>query len=198
VFALRESSADSLDVLSGELVAHGVAVLICHHALTAEAIEFARQNKERFNSARWYVMGMGRGANRALELSDGEIKFKAVLALAPFVDENGGRPGLRWLRETDWLSALNVIFERDPLAPLRGDVNALVVYGDEDRLNSITMAREIFPNLLTVAGARHLTLAAMPATLALAADAFEVHLQPALKLMRVPARRPIVGGEFGE
>jgi hypothetical protein len=204
VIALREADTDSLDVLCGEFVARGAAVILCDQALGQLAYEYAVQHAPRFNLSRLYVVGVGRGADRALSLQTREdAKFRAVLALGPFGSAENARPGLRWLRETDYLTALRVTLGAKEVAACSSLANALVVYGEEDTL----IAPPPHPppwngggikggGAVWVAGARHLTLARMRATLTLAGEWFE--LPPSVPLIpeRVPARRRALPGEM--
>jgi hypothetical protein len=172
VIALREASADSLDVLAGELVNIGAAVLLCSEASAAAAVEFVERNGERFHPTRRFAMGVGRGADRALQLAGGSSKFSAVLALAPFGSEENIRSGLRWLRETDYLTALAITSRPGKIPRSEASSSACVVYGDEDTLIPSTSARRMYPSALLVGGARHFTLARKEATRRLAADLF--------------------------
>jgi hypothetical protein len=175
VIALREANADSLDVLSADLVAGGAAVLLCDEAAAEAAVLFAETNAERFHPSRSYAIGVGRGADRVLRLADDHGKFNNVIALAPFGDQMNARRGLRWLRETDYVSALAITYREGEIAEHRSSSSrACIVYGDEDTLIPLMSARLNHPTALLVAGARHFTLARMAATKRLAADYFEL------------------------
>ncbi len=197
VLALREAPADALDVLSSHLVASGTAVLLCDQTVAPEAIKFAHQHAERFHRVRRYVVGVGRGADRALQLAATEPTIRGVLALAPFGQEVNARAGLRWLGETDYVRAFRATRSREKIEASVPPNHALVVYGDEDMLIRPEVARGMYPSAVMIAGARHWTLAAMPATLKLAADLFELHL-PAASIKTVPSRAEGVHGELGE
>jgi hypothetical protein len=196
VLALREAATDSLDVLSRALVARGAAVLLCDHAAVQGAVEFAERNAERFHPVKWYVMGVGRGADRALALAAENEKFRAALALGPFGRTANARAGLRWLRETDYITALQLTLRGGGISRGAAALHARVVYGDEDTLVQPEAARELYPNAVLVAGARHFTLAAMPATLRLAADSFD--LRAAIPANRTASLASPARGEAGE
>ncbi len=174
VVALREASTDSLDILSGELVAAGGAVLLCDERSAEAAVEFAETNAARFHPARRYAMGAGRGADRVLQLAGGDKGFNAVLALAPFGRVENARPGLRWLGETDYLAALAAASRQSQIRKSEAPPFARIIYGDEDTLIPGMTGRQLYPSALMVAGARHLTLARMAATRRLAEELFEV------------------------
>ncbi len=171
VVALREASTDSLDILSGELVAAGGAVLLCDERSAEAAVEFAETNAARFHPARRYAMGAGRGADRVLQMAGGKV-FNAVLALAPFGRGEKARPGLRWLRETDYLAALAAAARQSQIRKSEAPSSARIIYGDEDTLIPGMTGRQLYPSALMVAGARHMTLARMAATRRLAEDLF--------------------------
>jgi hypothetical protein len=177
VIALREAVTDSLDFLGSDLVEMGAAVLLCSEASAEAAIEFVEQTAERFHPTRRFAMGVGHGADRVLELVNKNDKINAVLALAPFGNEENTRPGLRWLRETDYLTALFMTRRPGRVPEVKISPPAYVVYGDEDTLIPSTPALRIHPSALCVGGARHFTLARMAATRRLACDLFD--LQPA-------------------
>jgi hypothetical protein len=199
IIALREAQVDSLDHLSRELVARGAIVLMVRHNAAAAAMDYVEQNIGRFQSMRRYVMGVGRGADRALELAAADVKIRGALALAPFGRQENARAGLRWLWETDYLTALSVNLQRGPELQVNGvHANSLVVYGDEDFLMPPAAGRELYPSAMVVAGARHFTLAAMPATRRLAAELFGV---PAAATEMAKSVRPVphpAQGELGE
>ncbi len=193
VLALREANADALDVLSGRLVTSGAAVLLCDQAFAPAAMKFA----EQFNASRRYVMGVGRGADRALQLAATEQTLHGVLALAPFGNQANAAAGLRWLGETDYVSAFRATWRQGEIATGRASEHALVVYGDEDLLIPPERARQMFPDAILVAGARHWTLAAMPATFQLAVDLFEVH-PSATRVSPIQTHAAAMRGEPGE
>ncbi len=165
VIALRESVADSLDILSCGMMAGGAAVLLCDQSAAEIALTFVEQNAGRFHPQHRYVMGVGRGADRALQLA-GTGKIRAALALGPFGREDHMHAGLRWLCETDYLTAWRITRQSGttrslPLVQSNAlPANVLVVYGDEDMLIPPATARELYPSAVMVAGARHFTLAA--------------------------------------
>lgn len=195
ILAFREASSDALQVLSGELVAGGAAVLLCEGATIEAALDFAEKHAARFHPTRRYALGVGRGADDALLLAArADAKLRAALALAPFVRKEHARPGLRWLRETDYLTAWQVAWRYRDIPPYRVPASAHIVYGLEDALVSPATARQLFPAALLVAEARHTTLAATPQVLRLAADLFDVRV-PALATARVRAPAQPVRGE---
>ncbi|MGB8647983.1 MAG: hypothetical protein WCF84_22300 [Anaerolineae bacterium] len=196
VLGLREADTDSLDTLSSELAAAGAAVLLCDESSAKAGAEWAERETERFTSS--YVMGVGRGADRALSLAVQYPRYNAVLALAPFGRTFNARPGLRWLRETDYLTALRATWRRGEIAPTAVSSGSRIIYGDEDLLIRPSVAREMYPNVIMVAGARHLTLAAMPAVLSLAADLFELHLHPPAAVHPATAHPSAARGDAGE
>ncbi len=172
ILAFREADTDSLDILSGELVAVGAAVLLCDESAAQAATEWAERQAARFS--RCCLMGVGRGADRAIALAPNS-QFQCVLALAPFGDSFHARPGLRWLRETDYLTGMRATWGMRPIESYPLVPHVRVIYGDEDLLIRPSDAREMFPDAIMVAGARHLTLAGMPAVLRLATDLLELH-----------------------
>ncbi len=198
VIALRESKSDALDILSWRLVTGGAAVLICNQIAAEAALEFVEHNAERFHPQHRYLMGVGRGADRALQLAGPAEKIRAVLALAPFGREENAHAGLRWLCETDYLTALGLTRQSGSIQPAHVPANALIVYGDEDLLIRPTVARELYPTAVMVAGARHFTLAAMPATLQLAADLFQVRAAARAAARRTHSVTSTARGELSE
>lgn len=194
VFALREISTDRLDVLAGELVARGAAVLLCRESGGEAALRFAEINAGRFHPARRYAVGVGRGADRVLQWAAGDNNLHSALALGPYGNTENARPGLRWLRETDYLSALGRTLKGGELAAGTLSPSACVVYGDEDTLIPPAKARMIYPSALMVAGARHFTLAGMTATRRLAADLFELHAASAEAAEHVAVASPVPEG----
>jgi hypothetical protein len=198
VVALREASTDSLDVLGGELVNAGAAVLLCPEAFADAALQFVERNAGQFHPTRRFAMGVGRGADRVLQLASANDTFSAVLALAPFGSEENARPGLRWLRETDYLTALAATFRYRKIPRSDASPSACIVYGDEDTLISPATARHIYPSALLVAGARHFTLARMAATKRLAADLFDLRTAPVSAPGRVTAPAAPLRGGLGE
>ena len=203
VIALREAEVDSLDILGRGLVAGGAAVLLCDQGAAEAALAFVEQNAGRFHPQHRYLMGVGRGADRALQLA-GTGKIRAVLALGPLGREDNTRAGLRWLSETDYLTAWRMTRRnRDtrPALPIRSAVapaNALVVYGDEDLLIPPALARELYPSAVMIAGARHFTLAALPATRQLAGDLFDMRTAAPATIRRPHPVSPPAQGELGE
>ncbi len=177
LLALRETTRDSLDVLCGELVASGAAALLCDEANAEAAAAWLDEHRERFHPSRRHVIGVGRGADRALQLAAGG-RFQSAIALAPFGGAFHARPGLRWLRETDYLTALRATRRRPDVPPVTGPVAARIICADEDLLIRPQAAREMFPGVILVAGARHMTLATMPAVVRLAQDFLQLHPQP--------------------
>lgn len=195
VIALREISTDRLDVLAGELVLRGAAVLLCRESGGEAALRFAEINADRFHPARRFAIGVGRGADRVLQWAAGDNKFQLVLALGPYENRETARPGLRWLRETDYLSALGSTLRGAELATAKLSPSACVVYGDEDTLIPPASARMIYPSALMVAGARHFTLAGTTASKRLAADLFELYAPPAEAAEHAAAAAsPVPGG----
>ena len=176
VLALREADTDSLDILSGELVAGGVAVLLCAESALDKAVEYIARQSERLNPAHRYVIGVGRGADRALGLAARDPSFHGVVALAPLGRSENARPGLRWLRETDYLTAFRATWHKPPIPAAAPPPGARIIYGDEDLLMRPALARELYPGALMVAGARHMNLASMPAVLPLVAEVCQLHL----------------------
>ncbi len=195
VFAFRESETDSLDVLSGVLVAGGAAVLLVDESLTDQALEFVEKNAGRFHPTRRYAIGVGRGADRALQLSEAN-GVRGALALGPLGRDENAQRGLRWLRETDYLTAWSMNGKKKSIPQYLPSKNATIIFGDEDTLLPPAMARELFPNALMVAGARHFTLAAMPATIRLALDLFELRAAPVTTSERVLPRKRVMQGEM--
>jgi hypothetical protein len=196
--ALREASTDSLDLLSGELVAAGAAVLLCNEAAAEAAVQFAEENAAQFHPTRRYAMGVGRGADRVMQLASEDKGFRAVLALAPFGRTENARPGLRWLRETDYLAALTATHGQGKILKSNAPPSARVIYGDEDMLIPSATVRQLYPSALMVAGARHFTLARMAATRRLAADLFELRPAVASASVHVTAPASPIRGELGE
>jgi hypothetical protein len=191
VIALREAKADSLDVLSADLVTAGAAVLLCDVNAAEGAVWFMDEHADLFHPTRRFAMGVGRGADRVLKLAGENNKFLSVLALAPFGDQKNARPGLHWLRETDYVAALAVTFSPVETAYSQSSTPACIIYGDEDSLIPPATVRSNRPAALMVAGARHFTLARMSATKRLAADFFELG-SPAVgtsERLTVPASR---------
>ncbi len=198
VLALREMSQDGMNVLAGQLVARGAAVLVCREGRADDALEWLRENAERFNSSRRYVIGLGRGANRALALAANNPEiFHRVLALAPLMSPDDYRAGLRWLRETDFFTASWNTWRRFKIPELARPDGALVICGDEDQLTPPATARNAFPGLVVVAGARHFTCAWTRATVDLVAEWFDLRATLALAVTKSgqPSRAL---GELGE
>lgn len=174
VIVLRETATDAMDILASEIVASGAAALLCNADAVDDAHRFVNGGEELFHPTRRYAVGLGRGADQVLRLaSDGE-QYQAVLALAPFGSEENARPGLRWLQETDYLTALAVTWNGGKLTYREAPPTACVVYGDEDALIPPSLARRMYPSALMVAGARHFTLGRTPATKRLALDLFQL------------------------
>ncbi len=198
VLALREAESDSLDVLGHQLTAGGAAVLLCRQQALGAALEFIERATARFDPSRRYVVGVGRGANAALRLAEMDGRFRAVAALGPFGRRENTRPGLRWLQEMDYLTALRLSFRPQELEPAATSRKALVIFGDEDVLTDPETARQIYPDAVFVGGARHFTLAASPAAARLVADWFELRLPVVGKPEPAQTQRVAARGEMSE
>lgn len=173
LLALRESSSDALPVLAAQLVSRGAAVLLCDAAAGKPAMDFIRA---RFKSTPlpYAAVGAGAGADRVLARDVAQdAKIQKILALAPYGTPENRRAGVRWLCETDYLTAYRCTRHGAPVSDAAPE-HALVVFGDDDTLVPPAVARRIFPRALMVAGGRHFDLAAQPATLALAVDWLEL------------------------
>lgn len=195
VLAVRGSSTDYLELLAGELVRRGAAVLMCDQRQTKSALRFANDSIARFHPTRWYAIGTGVGADRVLSSDIAEEKrIRARLALAPFGSRENLRPGLRWLRETDLIAACRLTMSADVL-PVTVEVKAVIAYGEEDALIPPSAARSKFPAAIIVAGANHSNLGASEAVLNLVTEMFELHpiAMPAVEMK--PARRRVIGSE---
>lgn len=186
ILALREAASDSLDLLARDLVTRGAAVLICDERLTLEALDYMRLRFEPLVDLPWGAVGCGTGGDRVLcrEIAD-HARIHRVIALAPYGASENRRAGLRWLRETDYYTALRLSRRACAVTTVQVE-KAVVIYGDEDTLILPSAARSAFPRALMVAGAHHFDLAAHPATLTLAVEHFQ------LGVRRSPAR-----GELG-
>lgn len=185
VIGVRELSTDSLNVLASDLVSAGAAVLLCRETAAAAALEFAELNAQRFHPSRRYAIGVGRGADRVLQWATQGDAFLAVLALGPFGNRDNARPGLRWLRETDYVAALDATFRTREIPTSPVSAKACVMYGDEDTLIPPAKARLIHPSALMVAGARHFTLARTMAVKRMAVDLFELRATEADDVARL-------------
>lgn len=198
VLALREGGTDSLDHMSGKLVEAGAAVLLCDESAGEAAVQFVAENSDRFHPARRFAIGVGRGADRILQLAEGRAKFRAALALAPFGRKENARPGLRWLRETDLLAAFMATHKQVPAHGSSPSATVRIVYGDEDTLIPPSEARRLFPSALMVAGARHFTLARSTAARRLAVESFELRPSAITAPSRSTAPTSQVSGGLGE
>lgn len=195
VFALRGSGTDALDVLAGELVRRGAAVLLFDRMQSGRALQYAHDSSARFHPTRWYAVGSGIGADQLLsEDFHRESRVRARLALAPFGSRENFRPGLRWLRETDLISACRLTMGRT-MFPAVEKTTAVIAYGEDDALVPPSAAREMFPNAIFVAGANHTNLAATSPMVNLAAEMFELHPAPEAEIKISPTRRSMLGSE---
>jgi len=149
--------------------------------------------RDEVNPERIGVLGMGLGGDLAIRSAGTDQQIVAVLALAPFLIQANTRPGLSILKEMSYLEALRwasfrkrgeLVAELAPLDSIGklGDRPWLLIYGDQDDITSIKMARvtvggEVAPgSLKSLPGEGHFSLPRSPATSALVARWFKENL----------------------
>ena len=153
--------------------------------------------RDEINPERIGVLGMGLGGDLAIRSAGTDQQIAAVLALAPFLNQANTKPGLSILKEMSYLEALRwarplrlhrkrgeLVAELAPLDSISklGDRPWLLIYGDQDDITSVKMARvtvggEVAPgSLKSLPGEGHLSLPRSPATSALVARWFKENL----------------------
>ena len=153
--------------------------------------------RDEINPERIGVLGMGLGGDLAIRSAGTDQQIAAVLALAPFLNQANTRPGLSILKEMSYLEALRwarplrlhrkrgeLVAELAPLDSISklGDRPWLLIYGDQDDITSVKMARvtvggEVAPgSLKSLPGEGHFSLPRSPATSALVARWFKENL----------------------
>ena len=142
-------------------------------------------------------MGIGLGGDLAIRSAGTDQQIAAVLALSPFLIQANTRPGLSILREMSYLEALRwarplrlhrkrgeLVAELAPLDSISklGDRPWLLIYGDQDDITSVKMARVTLgedmaqDRLKSLPGEGHFSLPRSPATSALVARWFKENL----------------------
>ncbi len=149
--------------------------------------------RDEVNPERIGVLGIDLGGDLAIRSARTDQQIVAVLAMSPFLHQANTRPGLSILREMSYLEALRwasfrkrgeLVAELAPLDSISklGDRPWLLIYGDQDDITSIKMARvtvgeEVAPgSLKSLPGEGHLGLPRGPATSALVARWFKENL----------------------
>ncbi len=133
------------------------------------------------------------GGDLVIRSAGTDQQIVAVLALAPFLIQANTRPGLSILKEMSYLEALRwarplrlhrMVAELAPLDSIGklGDRPWLLIYGDQDDITSVKMARVTLGEemaqgrLKSLPGEGHLSLPRSPATSALVARWFKENL----------------------
>ncbi len=146
--------------------------------------------RDEVNPERIGVLGMGLGGDLAIRSAGTDQQVVAVLALSPFLNQANTRPGLSILKEMSYLQALRRASFRKrgklvaELAPLDyigklGDRPWLLIYGDQDDITSVKMARVTLGEemaqgrLKSLPEEGHLSLPRSPAASALIARWFK-------------------------
>jgi acetyl esterase/lipase len=149
--------------------------------------------RDEVNPERIGVLGIDLGGDLAIRSARTDQQIVAVLAMSPFLHQANTRPGLSILREMSYLEALRwasfrkrgeLVAELAPLDSISklGDRPWLLIYGDQDDITSVKMARvtvgeEVAPgSLKSLPGEGHLSLPRGPATSALVARWFKENL----------------------
>ena len=149
--------------------------------------------RDEVNPERIGVLGIDLGGDLVIRSAGTDQQIAAVLTLAPFLIQANTRPGLSILKETSYLEALRWASFRKrgelvaELAPLDyigklGDRPWLLIYGDQDDITSVKMARVTLGEemaqgrLKSLAGEGHLSLPRSPVTSALVARWFKENL----------------------
>ncbi|MFQ6057836.1 MAG: alpha/beta hydrolase family protein [Anaerolineae bacterium] len=183
-----ESGPYALGLLAGALAREGFVVLAIglggqprypEVLALLPAAQALLARREEVDEDRLGVLGFDLGADLALRAASSDERVKAVVALAPLLQEASLRPGLSLLREMPYGQAIRwarhrargeVLRELNPLgytSKLAGRP-LLVIYGQDDGLVPPERARRALAEsgasaeVRVVPGERHLTLAHSP------------------------------------
>jgi pimeloyl-ACP methyl ester carboxylesterase len=185
----------------GTLSPHPIVADLVEAGFIVLAIDWGPEKEIRYpnevNPERIGVLGIGLGGDLAIRSAGTDQQIVAVLALAPFLIQANTRPGLSILKEMSYLEALRwarplrlhrkrgeLVAELAPLDSIGklGDRPWLLIYGDQDDITSVKMARVTLGGemaqgrLKSLPGEGHLSLPRSPATSALVARWFKENL----------------------